>query len=1057
MEQNTNFTFNYDVDDINNTVRINYNSKNASVSDLLMEISKTGKLIFRQVNNTINVRKIEGAGQMIPEIEISIQGRTISGKVTSIEDNSGLPGVNVILKGTSNGTVTDVEGNYSLEVPEEGSVLVFSSVGYLQEEVTVGNQSVIDVVMTLDITSLEEIVVIGYGTQSKRDVTTAVSSIDNQDIQQLAIQSVDQAIQGRVAGVSVTQNSGQPGGNFSVRIRGIGSNRNNEPLYVVDGFPLEGSMGNSFNPDDIESIDILKDAAAAAIYGARGANGVVIITTKRGTAKQTTVDFSMYYGLQQAWNLPEMLNAEEFALLHNEVNAASTIGPNPAWSNPSSLGKGTDWLDEIFRTAPVQEYKVAISGGNEKVQTRLSLGYLNQQGIIISSGFERYSLRINVDYHVNSNIKIGANITPTYRKQDLVPNGEGFSGDILLSAQKMNPTLKWDDNMPTDARWYPQAQMAHPRVLAEQINGNTESFRILANSFAEVTFLKNFRYKLNVGADLDWNKSYTKVPTIVNEGGGIMASYPNNLINMNYGDALTWLMENTLTYDVVIADKHSINALVGYTGQKFLFSSAYSQGSDFLNDEIRSISAGAIRDAGGDLATGWAMESLIGRVSYDFDDKYLFSASIRRDGSSRFTGDNRYGVFPSVSGGWRLSSESFMSGAPFLNDLKLRGSWGQLGNDRIAAFQYLDIYSIGDAFGYTLGETEGVFQGGVLTTLGNPDLTWETSEQYNLGIDLSLFENTLTFSSDYFVKTTKDLLLDRPLPSTVGVSSTFVNAGKVENRGWEFVLGYQNHLGDFNYRVSTNLTSIRNKVLDLNQVLEEGQTEYPPTFITRTYLAGAETESRVGQPFGYYRGYIVDGIIQNEGQIPAHQSDYSPGEFLYRDVNGDQSLNEADIANLGSPFPDFEFGLNLNMDYKGFDFNMFVTAVQGNEVMLVTKRATHRPGTANGWAESLARWNGEGTSNSHPSIAQDKFKSFETPSTWFIEDGSYVRFKNIEFGYTLPKATLDKLSISKLRVYFSGQNLFTITDYPGFDPEIGGSNPLSSGLDIGRYPKRQDV
>lgn len=978
------------------------------------------------------------------------QGKTITGQVTSSEDGSALPGVNVVVNGTAIGTVTDSGGKYTLSIPADANTLSFSFIGFMKVEAAVDNKSVIDVALSPDIQSLDEVVVIGYGSIEKRQVTGAVGSVKANDIQQLAIQSVDQAIQGRVAGVYVSQNSGQPGGSFNINIRGIGSNRNNEPLYVIDGFPLDGAMGNSFNPSDIESIEILKDASAAAIYGARGANGVVLITTKRGLAQRPQIEFKTYYGVQEAWRLPEMLNAEEFATLHNEVFAGGTTPPNPAWSNPSSLGEGTDWLDAVFRSAPVQEHQLAVSGGNERLQTRLSLGYLNQQGIVISSGFERYSIRANLDYKVNDHIKVGASITPTFRLTDLVPNGEGGSMDVITSAQKMNPTLDIDDALPTDALYYPQAQMAHPVFLANTVDQRSEQLRTLANAFVEVNLLKNFTYRLSAGADLSWDKLYSKVPTITGQGGGIMATFPNNQITINYNDRLTWLVENTLTYDVTLGGKHNITALAGYSAQKASSMGVNAVGQDFLNDAVRSISAASVRDGGGSLQTGWAISSLIGRVSYDYDSKYLLSASIRRDGSSRFAEDYRYGTFPAVSAGWRISAENFMAGASsFLDDLKIRASWGQIGNDRIAAFQYLNSYSVGDTYGYTLGQNQTVYQGGILTRLGTRNLTWETSEQFNAGLDLALFNNALTFTADYFIKTTKDLLLDRPLPSTVGVSSTYINAGEVENKGWEFALGYQRQQGDFYYNVNANFTHITNEVIDLNQDIPAGEP-YPSTFQVRRFLAGAETESKVGEPFGYFRGYIVDGVIQNTASVPEHLEGFRPGDFLYRDVNGDGSLNEADIVKIGNPFPDYTLGFNANVRYKGFDLNFFLQGVIGNDVLLATKRMTHRPGVANGWKEALNRWRGEGTSNDFPSISNTAYLNFETPSTFFVEDGSYYRCRNLEIGYSF--RNLQRVGLSNMRLYLSGQNLFTITDYSGFDPEIGGSDPLSNGIDVGRYP-----
>ncbi len=986
------------------------------------------------------------------------QDKSVSGKIIDLESGEALPGVNVLAKGTSIGTVTDVEGNYRLTVNDNISTLVFSSIGYTSEEIPINGQSVIDLSLAPDIQSLSEIVVVGYGTQQKRDITGSIASVDAEALEKVAVTGLDQALQGRAPGVSVTQNSGEPGGGVSIRIRGIGSNRSNEPLYVVDGFPLSGNdIGAAgglnplatINPQDIESIEILKDASAAAIYGARGANGVVLITTKRGDAGAVTVSFDSYVGLQQAWRLPELLNAEQFATLHNETFSGAGLETNPEWPNPASLGQGTDWLDAVFRTAPIQNYSLSVSGGNNKIRTRLSANYFNQEGIVISSGFERYSLRANLDYNVNDRLTIGTSFTPTYSVRDDVSDGTGGQ-NVILYAQNLFPTIGLDDAVDGDARFYPQVNIDNPVLFARDVDNRQEALRLLGNTFIEYKIIDGLRYKLNTGIDMVWARSTLQVPTI-ERGPGARQAYPFNQININYSDERTWLIENTLNYDKSFEGGHQLGVLAGYTSQKFGDFLANSQGRRFQNDAVTSVGAapGDFRDGGGQLSTGWFIESIIGRVNYSFQDKYLLTASVRRDGSSRFTEQNRYGVFPAASVGWRLSEENFMSGISVIDYLKLRASWGQLGSDRISAFEYLNAYSVGDNFGYSYGDNTQ--QGGVLTRLGNTNLKWETSEQLDFGIDLSLFEGQLGITADYFIKETKDLLVPKPLPSTVGIGSSLVNGGAIENRGLELAINHRKSWNDFSYNISVNFTTIQNKVLSLGEDVAEQEAG----FLRRETLAGNTTESRVGEPIGYFRGYIVDGVIQREENIPAHQDGFAPGDFLYRDVNNDGSLNNDDVVKIGNPFPDYDFGVNLGFKYKGFDLDFFLQGVQGNEVLLVTKRFTHHVRGTNGNIEALNRWNGPGTSNSFPRIDFDGARNFETPSTFFVEDGSYVRCRNLSLGYTFGESLSETIGLTRVRVYVSAQNLFTITNYPGFDPEIGGSNALSYGIDVGRYPSAQ--
>lgn len=1092
IEELTNFNFVYTRRDIPDDIKIKLSVRKESVGNVLLKISKQARLKFQQVNRNISVKKIESLNENNQKvIKVIIQTRNISGQVISSEDGSGLPGVNVVVKETNNGTITNIDGEYSLEISEgleasEGATLVFSSVGYMTREVEIGNRSVIDVTMKEDVQQLKELVVVGYGSQERKDITGAVSSVKAESIEKLAIQSLDQALQGQAAGVLVTQNTGEPGGNISVRIRGVGSFGNNEPLYVIDGFPVfndngrVGSAGfsdNDFNslsminPKDIESIEILKDASAAAIYGARAANGVVLITTKRGRAGEAKVTFSSDIGIQEAWRVPEFLNAPEFAELANEAYT-STINPDtgepfPVYSkwaewaaNPDSLGPGTNWMDQIFRSGLMQDYNLSVQGGSEKLKAAFTLNYFDQEGILIESGFERYSLRGNLDYQASDKLKLGTSSTISYSNQQVFRSGN-FANGLFNIAQMLLPTIG-----PTDfiegPSLYISTGLRNVSFRARELENNLNTIRALNTAFADFEILPGLNYKINVGADMILSNSERWDPKF--ERGLV-----NNVNASSWSrrsQDISWLMENTLTYNKTFAERHNLSLLVGQTAQRSEFSAISASGEDFPNNDLRAISVSnsELRGANGG-GTRWALASYIGRANYNFNDKYLFSASIRVDGSSRFGSENRWGTFPSFSAGWRLSEEPFFN-VGWVDDIKFRGSWGQLGSDRIGNFNYLTTFSANTE--YTLGgEAQSPVTGVSLARLGNPRLRWETSTQTDIGVDVALFDGRVTLVADYYIKETTDLLVNVPIPGSAGIpSNPTVNAGSVRNSGLEVALGYRNDIGDFSYDVNLNFATINNEVTSIGagQPINGGQSGQGRFEPTRT---------EVGQPIGYYYGFIVDGIYQTPGDL-ADVDDFRnpvPGDFMFRDINGrdengniinepDGRIDFDDRTFLGSPVPDFNYGLNINLKYKSFDLNIFGQGVQGNEIFSLIKQQTWQisyfngNGVTNSVREMMNRWTGPGTSNSIPRVAYQEVNNYPFSSQFYVEDGSFMRLRNLQLGYTLPSTLTSIIGVTGVRVYVGAQNLFTITNYSGFDPEVGDRNqsPLSSGIDYGNYP-----
>lgn len=995
------------------------------------------------------------------------QERTVTGKVISAEDGLPIIGGNVLLQGTSTGTVTDFDGNYEITVPGDDAVLVFSYTGMSSQEVVVGDRSVINITMQTDAQLLDEVVVVGYGVQKKSVVTGAIASVTAEEISQTPVLRVEQALQGRTAGVQVTSSSGQPGDALTVRIRGAGTTGNADPLYVVDGLPVGGI--DYLNPGDIESIEVLKDAASAAIYGARAANGVVLITTKSGQAGKIQVNYDGYYGVQDPWRKLAVLNAREYAVIQNEAAAAS--GFSIPFDNPEALGEGTNWQDLLFNeNAPLTNHQLSITGGNDRSTFAGTLSYFSQEGIVggDKSQFDRYTARVNSTHKIGERFTFGENLSFTHIDRRSIDGNNEFGGP-LMSTLNIDPITPLYENDPDRLATYdPRAvtddegnvyaispyatqEVVNPLARLEVTNGRYKLDKIVGNVYGELEILKGLNLKSSFGIDLAYGGGDNFRPVFFLNAAQISNE---SRVDKNIDRWFNWIWENTLSYQKDFG-AHNLGLLLGTTAQEFNYENiaggkSNTVFSDFENAYLNTATNEESATIGGGAAES-SLLSYFGRVTYDFNDKYLFTAIFRVDGSSRFGENNRFGFFPSLSAGWVMSEEPFMQDVDFIDFLKIRASWGQNGNQEIGNYRWASTIATGA--GYSFGDGTLFTSGALPSSVPNPDLEWETSEQTDIGIDLRFMDGRLTFTTDYYVKETKGLLVDAPIPGIVGNNAPTVNGGNVENRGVEFALGYRNKLSDFNYSLSVNASYNENEVTAINNaegvILGAGFSTY-----------GTVSRAAIGFPIAYFWGLRTDGLFQNEAEVESYtsgsggliQPDASPGDIRFVDLNGDGTINDQDRTIIGNPTPDWTFGFNLGADYKGFDLNLFVQGASGNEIFNGTRR--HDLTSANMPARFLNRWTGEGTSNDIPrSTVSDPNGNFSKISDFYIEDGSFLRVKDLQVGYTLSANALRFLNMAKVRLYVAAQNLLTITDYNGFDPEIGARSSLDIGIDRGIYPQ----
>lgn len=1028
-------------------------------------------------------------------VQFSYAQSIITGTVTDAATGEGLAGTTIQVKGTNVGATSDASGKYQISLPATGRVLIFSFIGYQPLEITVGNRSVVDAKLSSSDNALSEVIVVGYGVQNRRDVTTAIGSVKAKDLANQPVASFDQALAAKIAGVTVTQTSGAPGAALSVRVRGTGSiSAGNDPLYVVDGIPLSrdtkfatGGTNTQFpdnpinvlstlNTDDIESIEVLKDASAAAIYGSRGSNGVVLLTTKRGKEGKTVVSYDSYLGVQQVSKKIDMLNAYEYAQLSYEAKNNAYIDRNPTGkptdaNDVRSKGVGapstliqpeivpylsgqpgltnTDWQDAIFRSAPIQNHTISISGGKENVKFYVSGNYLDQRGVVINSGFKRYSARANVDVK-SGRLTVGANLNPTYSYHDLIKAegpylGEGVVG-LALQMAPIFPVYNADGsyNFGNNGWGYGATSILNPVAIANQVSDKLSQLRVLGNTYAQYDILKGLSYRLSLGADINsFQRDYYRPSTLeIRDRKG--ASVPTGFSRAQ--NFVNWLVENTLNYNRSFG-VHNVSALAGFSSQKDRRVANELTATNFPNDLVQTLNAGQVSSGSSDIQE-WSLLSYIGRVQYDYNGKYLLSAAIRADGSSRFGRSNRWGYFPSVSAGWNVSQETFLKSATWLSDLKLRASYGLTGNFQIPNYGSVSLLGYQN---YILGP-ETIVSGLAPTNSANDKLKWEKTAMFDIGFDVSFLRNRLNLTFDYYHANTSDLLLNVPVPRASGFSTELQNIGKVNNQGIELTLGTRQTFGRFRWEASANIAANRNKVIAL------GPSGDP--IIVAGGVAGAQFITQIGHPIGEYYTMINDGVFKNQAEIDAypHTTTTRPGDFKFRDNNGDGKIDfSSDRAVTGSYFPKYTFGFTNNFAYRGFDLGVAIQGVQGHKILNLIRRYIYNmEGNGNLFRGALDRWQspdnpGNGLVNRANRLASGSNGEI---STWHIESGSYVRIRTITLGYTLPTALLQKIRLSRARLYVTTQNPFTFTKYLGYNPEVNSrpDSALSSGEDYGTYP-----
>ncbi|MFB9863773.1 SusC/RagA family TonB-linked outer membrane protein [Rufibacter immobilis] len=1000
---------------------------------------------------------------------IALAQTTIRGRVTSARGGEPLPGVSVVVKGTTAGASTDVDGNFQIQAPTSATALVFSYIGFISKEEPINGRTTVNVSLQEDARALEEVVVVGYGTQLRREVSTAISSVTSEEITQTPITRIEQALQGRVAGVQVTNVSGQPGDAPTVRIRGIGSTGNASPLYIVDGFPVGGI--DYLNPGDIESIDVLKDAASAAIYGARGGNGVVIITTKQGKRDGTMqVSYDGYVGVQNPWRKLELLNAREYATLMNEGAANANMAP--PYADPNQFGEGTDWQEAIFeKNAPIQNHQITVTGGTEKSAYSAALSFFDQDGIVggDKSNFQRYTARVNADNQVKPWLKFGTNLSYTHIKRRSFDPNQEFGG-ILSNALNMdpltpvyetdpeklaqttytrNPVVKDADGRVFAISPYVSQEVVNPLARLQVMNGLTKVDKFVGNLYAEVKLLEGLTFRSTLGIDLAYVVSTNYNPVYF-----LNAAQQNGtaLVSRGTDRYYTWQTENYFNYNKTFGD-HSFGLTAGTSALKSQSEGLFGSNTGLVTSDPEMAYLNLAVGAGTARATGGFGErsilSFFGRANYAYKSKYLLTATVRRDGSSRFGRNNQFATFPSFSAGWVVSEESFFPQGNTISLAKIRASWGQNGNEEIGG-NYPWAAQIGVGRGYSFyngGSAIGYLSGAAALDAPNPELKWETSEQTDLGIDLAFFNNALTVTADYYIKTTKGLLVRPPILAHTGYNAPFVNGGEVKNSGFEFAVTYQGNLRSVGYNIGLNGSFNKNEVTVINNA--EGILT-GANFITY----GLASQSKIGYPIGYFFGYQTNGLFQNQSEVEAQtlQPTAVPGDVRFVDVDGDGVLGSSDRTMIGNPTPKTVLGFNLGFDFKGFDLNGFFTGAFGHQIFNGIRR--YDIVRANQQSRFLNRWTGEGSTNEYPRFTwNDTNGNYTRVSDLFIEDGDYVRLKTLQLGYSLPAGALSKIRMQKLRIYISADNLLTLTDYSGFDPEIGARGSLDIGFDRGVYPQ----
>lgn len=1081
LEKKTGYNFVFANREIRNLPSISLESKGQSVYDVLMDIAFQTDLSFKQVNENIHVKtrnplKQKNQIETSEFDEVEIKGRVLDQK------GDPLPGVTVVVEGTSIGTVTDIDGYYTISAPENG-FLLFSFIGFETQRQSVTNKSEINVTLIEDAQSLEEVVVIGYGTQKRENLTGSISSISSKKLMEVPVSTVEQALQGNAAGVMVSQTGGSPGAAVSVRVRGIGSiNGAVEPLYVVDGVPIEnvpfgGGGGTSpdiansplatLNPGEIESIEILKDASATAIYGARGANGVVLITTKRGKSGKTVVTYDTYIGVQEPARTLDVLNPRQYMELQNEfaINDGENLPYPDINQTLNQVGQGTNWQNELYSSSIIQNHQITVSGGTAKTRFLISGNYFQQEGIVPNNGFERISFRANVDHQISEKVSTGISLTISNIQNRNLP-GSVAGGNPLRSVLTFNPLLpvsneegRFEDFVDPNTG----AFVNNPIGLVNEVTNRTNNFRPLGNIYLDYFILENLKFRSSVGFDHRTQRGEIYVPRTVQVGRELGGRGV-----VTYDDRVNVVWENTLNYTKIINNKHSVDLLLGQMIQTASRTSRTFGAQNFPNDILGSnvLENGSVQELPSSNLSKWALISYLGRLNYGYNDKYLLTLTMRADGSSRFGTNKRFGFFPSAAFAWRMIEEDFLKNQNTISDAKFRISYGLNGNqDGIGAYERFARLASRD-YAYPIGPGNSIAQGFAPVSISNVNLGWEETEQLNIGFNLGFFKNRISLEADYFVKNTSSLLFSVPLPQSAFLGSNVIrNIGNLKNSGFEFLLNTINiQKPNFSWESSFNISFIDNQIVSL-----PGGSD-----ITYFSLLGASNIGvlREGASFPSFYGWISDGVFSSEEEIASYtftdsdgtvkqvQPNARPGDVRYRDLSGpngepDGMIGSEDRTIIGSALPDFFGGIRNQFNYKNFTMSFFLNFSYGNDIVNYNRwQLANVNRGINQLTEVLDRWTPDNPNTNVPAARSQRSAEFPI-DTRFIEDGSFIRLRDLTFSYNLPNNLVNRIGASNARFYIRGSNLFTITNYSGIDPEGNSFNPNQSnlaGIEISVYP-----
>ncbi|QNE39042.1 TonB-dependent receptor [Hymenobacter sp. NBH84] len=1022
LEAQTNTHFMYSPQVIKATRRVSVKAVNQPLVEVLRTILSPVAVKYEVVDNGIVLQPAQA--------DITVTGRVLD------EKGGGLPGVNVVVKGTANGTQTDVEGNYSLTVPDN-AILTFSFIGYNTQEVPVDGRTAINITMGADTKTLNEVVVVGYGTQRKADVTGAIGSVKAEEIANRPVANAEQALQGKIAGVNITSTSGAPGAAPNIRIRGVTSvrtagddnNAANQPLFVVDGMFTNNIQ--FLSPYDIASIEVLKDASSLAIYGVRGANGVIIVTTKKGKSGKARISLNAYAGYQEIARRVDMANASEYQTLLNEAILNTTPNATNLFRGPGyDYGNGVNWFDQVLRKGVIQDYQLSASGGSEKSTYSISGGYNKQQGIVKGQDFERINFRVNNEYKLTDRVRVGANVAISRIQENITP------GSVFGNAYNADPAQQVFNPTTGNYSYSLNQNVANPVAQLAYNNERNKGGRLIGNVFGEANLLKNLTFRTSFGTDLGYTENRVYAPVyFVSQNQRNDRSRLGRRTNTNS----TWLWENTLTYDTQFGDDHRLTLLAGYTMQRDQNESLFGQRNDVpgYDDDLWYLNVGnAQGNIANNSASEYAFQSGLARANYAFKDRYLLTATFRADGSSRFSQGDRWGYFPAIGAGWRLSEEDFIKDLNVFDNLKLRASYGVVGNVNVPSYQY--YARINNNLNAIFGPGESLNIGKTETNPTVSQIRWEKINQLDIGFETAFLNNRLTFEADYFDRRTNDLVTQVP----VAVGALYRNIGTVDNKGFEFTLGWRGDVKEeFTYGVNANLSTLRNNIVSLGN---GGQ----PIIGGSLGNGNVVTRSGVNTSIGEFYGFDVVGIFQTADEVaaaPNQPGGKAPGELRFRDVNNDGVIDQNDRVSLGSPIPNLTYALNTNAAYKGFDIAVDLQGVSGNKIYNGKKAV--RFTNENFEASRLDRWTPTNPSTTEPRVSN----VIPQVSSYFLESGAFLRFRTIQLGYTIPRALTESFGVGSIRFYVNALNPFTFTNYSGFSPEVGG-NDAGRGIELNVVP-----